>query len=115
MTDIIQAINEGWEIRTRDGSKVSNLTILEKPMAHGEEIIGVVDNQLAYRWLRSGKLCGLIYPNRHDLVVAARRIKGWVNLYRGRVFSDKHTADHYAQTDRLACVYIDVEEGEGLE
>jgi len=120
MSDIIEAINEGREICARDGSKVSNLTILEKPMAHGEEIIGVVDNQFAYRWLRNGKLYGLTYPNKHDLVVVPRRIKGWINVYNvsvrhSAVYADKQTADYFAHSDRIACVYIDVVEGEGLE
>lgn len=56
-----------------------------------------------------------------DLLAAPRRIKGWVNIYKstgfpqyncGTVFDDKKYCEPSSQ--RIACIYIDVEEGEGI-
>ena len=46
-----------------------------------------------------------------------KRIKGWANIYPWGMssrYDTKAEADESAGDGRIACIYIDVEEGEGL-
>ena len=50
-----------------------------------------------------------------------KRLRGWVNIYRDNggldtllSYPTREYADLSALKDRLACVYLDIEEGEGL-
>lgn len=47
-----------------------------------------------------------------------KRITGWLNIYPNLVSSylreTRHDADRYSDPSRIACIYIDFEEGEGL-
>lgn len=47
-----------------------------------------------------------------------KRVRGWINIYSHDcvvfTYDTKKEADKYAMKGRIACVYIDVEEGEGL-
>jgi hypothetical protein len=55
-----------------------------------------------------------------DLIEVKKKIKGWVNVYKEGFVSDlynsRETADHGASliNDRIACIEIEFEEGEGL-
>lgn len=49
---------------------------------------------------------------KYDLVEVKPRIKGWLNVY-DQVHSTKKSADAIG-TGRLACIEIDIPEGEGL-
>lgn len=46
----------------------------------------------------------------------SKRLKGWLNLYRESLtrYDTREMADRRANGDRIACIEIDVEEGEGL-
>lgn len=49
---------------------------------------------------------------------ASKRVQGWVNVYTtniGHWWPTKEMADTKAEDGRIACVYIDVQEGHGLE
>lgn len=55
--------------------------------------------------------------NSYDLSNAPapkKRFQGWVNVYAGSTFADRKNADLRAGPFRVACIPIDVEEGEGL-
>lgn len=47
-----------------------------------------------------------------------KRIRGWVNIspsgYGSRIYPNREVADWLSTESRIACVYIDFEEGEGL-
>lgn len=55
---------------------------------------------------------------------SAKRIQGWINIYppllneRGHtnsgLYEDRRHADESAPYNRVACIYIDVEEGDGI-
>jgi hypothetical protein len=57
--------------------------------------------------------------------VESKRINGWINLYpsdtemgviaNNVINPSKELADKFAMPDRVACIEIDVLEGEGLE
>lgn len=52
-----------------------------------------------------------------DLINVPKRIQGWVNVYPGIVHKTREGADIAIPpgTDfRIACIYIDIPEGEGL-
>jgi|SRR3972149_1681528 len=50
-----------------------------------------------------------------DLINVPERIQGWLNIYNTQKYPAKQDADNNAGKGRIACIYIDVTEGEGLE
>ena len=52
----------------------------------------------------------------YDLINIPERHVRWVNVYQGQVtlYCSKEGADYAARDDRIACVRIEFEEGEGL-
>lgn len=54
----------------------------------------------------------------HDIIAEwtePKRIKGWVNVYGRMPYLTREEADRIAGRGRKACVYIDIEEGHGLD
>jgi len=85
-------------------------------------IVGIVDEGVSPRsWTAEGSYFGNGHHHHCDLIEVSppkKRIQGWVSVYSDRYVSDiwstKEDADRAACPRRVACVYIDVEEGEGL-
>lgn len=78
-------------------------------------------------WERNGFYNVGEHPSPFDIVAITpkpepKRIKGWVNVYAPRLrpiihfslYEQKEDADASAGQGRIACVCIDVAEGEGL-
>lgn len=73
-----------------------------------------------------GFYAGPDVPDCQDLLPPTKRIRGWVNIYstlHGSPFictagdyfhKDRRSADDAALSLRIACIYINIEEGEGL-
>ena len=56
-------------------------------------------------------------PGNNDLVNVPEKVGRWINFYRSgtaRGHASREAADLCAGTDRVACVYREAEEGEGL-
>ena len=51
----------------------------------------------------------------YNLINVPERIKGWVNIYNKHIHPTKQDADNNAGKGCVACIYIDVPEGEGLK
>lgn len=92
--------------------------------------MGKADNSNAERLLLAIGEHSVFYRNEHGEERTAPieaalqvwekprpRVKGWVNVYHNyasKMRPSKERADAFADPARLACIYIDVEEGEGL-
>jgi len=57
-------------------------------------------------------------PSAWDLIEVKKKIKGWVNVYGDQsyvgLYETKEKATHGGGRDRIACIEIEFEEGEGL-
>ena len=54
----------------------------------------------------------------HNLILPKKRITGWLNVYEkdvGFLCSSREEAEKEVAKNRIACIKIDVEEGEGLD
>ena len=73
-------------------------------------------------WQANGMPLTSGWPGLIPKPAPKRRVKGWVNVHLGEgyepwlgdVHDSKDEADDYAGSERIACIEIDVEEGEGL-
>ena len=50
-----------------------------------------------------------------DLINVPEQIKGWVNIYDVAKHNTREEANKNAVSGRIACIYIDILGGEGLE
>lgn len=96
-----------------------------RDLVGGKSIVAIVGG-FAHEFYGDGRTHGPQTDYWLDLIPPKRRIQGWVNVYPAMVgrnesacagvpiFSDRRHADESATAQRLACIYIDIEEGEGL-
>ena len=110
---------------TRDGRK-ARIICRDLQSVHGPIVAAVMN------YAGSGETVVTYYPdgkyiqrdtNSCDLLnvpAPKRRIQGWINVYQlpfeGPIYPRKTRADadNNAAPDRIACFYVDIEEGEGL-
>lgn len=120
-TNATTPLDLGAPLRRRDGGE------FEVWKVDGRWILGRYKD-LCGEWRLTQWLCDGSFWDAHpqkesglDLLPAPRRIKGWVNVYKseghpvyncGTVFEDKKYCE--PSVHRIACIYIDVAEGEGL-
>lgn len=113
---------------TRDG-KPARIAIKLKNAQYAYGVVYATSDgqEIVSHYTADGRFCAGSADHLSDLVNAPapkRRIQGWVNLWAhdargfevGAVFATKALALAAAGFNerRLACIYIDVEEGEGL-
>ena len=68
-------------------------------------------------WAEDGRrFPSLSESHSFDLVNVPERVSGWMNLYHvGQIYQTKERADKVASgNNRIACIYVEFEEGEGL-
>ena len=103
-------------VQTRDGQPVRILSLNGSPTYPVVGIIGGNKNPTC--WLLDGR-----YAERgaahNDLVnVPPARIKGWINIYPQNhivgLHKTREDADWHAVKNRIACIYVEAEEGQGL-
>ena len=107
-------------VTTRDGRTVRILCT----DAPGQFPVCAIIGDFVYRFTMDGLeeyACG--YKTAPGLINAPNRIKGWVNVYRypernsywiGRIHNTKEDAATVSGECRVASIYIDIPEGEGL-
>ena len=66
-----------------------------------------------------GRICGVIGPHFSDIVNAPQRHVRWVNMYADvssitGLYTSREAADKGAFGQRIACLRIEFEEGQGL-
>lgn len=127
-------LEAGKYYRTRNGKKAfvgyvmaDNPFNAAKPMYPASGWIE--EEEFPQCWNLDGSLHSADEEHKKDLVaewVEPKRIKGWVNVNptqfltmgdvasSGNVWSTKQLADNAASPNRIACIEIDVLEGEGL-
>lgn len=79
-----------------------------------------VGRWVSVQW-RDGGLCAN-RSSKYDIIEVPKRIQGWVNVYKlseggfyfGGIWEIKEQADIGDAPDRIACIPVDFEEGEGL-
>lgn len=113
-------IEKGKQYRTQDGREVR---ILATDVVGPFPVLALVKCANGKEDVLFLRLDGRRWPdeNSHcDLIEVMPRIKGWVNVYRrcGRMVYIGHESQEKATkragVDRIACLPIDGEEGEGL-
>lgn len=127
-------LEAGKFYRAEGGAKIYIASALPNPFIDGDTypFIGYVNGEYVdktFFWNASG----VCYTERKFNIVAEwvepKRIKGWVNIvaknpenpsssHVGRltcVWPTREMADAYCAYDRLACIEIDVLEGQGLD
>ena len=104
----------------RNGTPVSQL-VRFKINGDGNDVIAGVSGDRVRHWHSDGSwVFNTEYPMDLDLVEAKPLIKGWLNVYRrgcgvfSSIYPTRGLADSQARRDRLACIPIDVADGEGL-
>ena len=121
MPDIDFSDKSKWEdcYVTTDGLPVK---ILEAPgeVFPGICIVGRSHPKQGYVcWLNSDGIARNIrdFSESHKVIPRPKRIEGWLNIYPNgcSLHLSKPDADLLQQKGRKACIYIDVEEGEGLD
>lgn len=120
-SEILKAIEEGREIKTRDGHEVRiYATDGEEPFGvHGA--IKIEAGWVLTKWDLQGRAAWSVPKHPNDLIAAPRTIEiaFWANVYEdGSYFryATKEEADTAAASSRFACINIKrtVTEGEGL-
>ena len=107
-------------VQLRDGRQVRNVCwdyLLSNGMIGISAIVRTNDNEHDFYqlWYSNGIAYQGMSDNSNDLINVPERIKGWVNIYSNSIHSTKQDADNNAGKGRIACTYIDIPEGEGLE
>lgn len=110
-------------VSTRDGRKVR---VLCTDLKGVHPIVGVVTRadgeEVVLTWLPDGRLSfNVACPG--DLINVPERHVRWVNVYRGldgRMWGaslcvSREMADAHADCNRIACLRIEFEEGQGLD
>lgn len=72
-------------------------------------------------WVTTGNLASINHPN-YEYRIKPEKKTGWVNIYKGdymrvgQVYCSRTDADNGSDSsvERLACIQIQFEEGEGL-
>ena len=107
----------GDPVVTRDGKPVSEIVRL-KTVPTSRSVICVVDGR-AYATSETGKCYTYNTESANDLFMAPKIItKGvWLNIYPDTkigndIHPSKQIADHMAESDRVACVYVTWQEQE---
>ena len=107
----------GHKWYTRDGREVE----IYKPNAGGGRIIGAWFERSTGKWhpaiWRSNGGWILNEQRNIDLVDVPVKHTRWINVYNGNIYHTHPTrkeADEYGGTNRIACIKIEYEEGEGL-
>ena len=101
--------------QTRDGKKV----IIYCVDAPGEyQIHGrIEDDNYPRTWRLDGRDTSL-ESTGYDLVNIQQKVEKWANVYThfrtGYLYPTKSEADRSAEPDRIACIKVSFEEGEGL-
>jgi hypothetical protein len=106
-------------VTTRDGQPV---TILKTDLktTTGYTILGYATAKDGTQTVRVWDPQGRVSYGRetnHDLVNVPSVIKGWINIYNDGdclLHSSKETADRLGASSRIACIYVEFEEGQGL-
>lgn len=117
MTDYTEQLRDeslwrdGWQ--TKDGRLVR---IYANDGDNAYPIHGAIHDEgwQIESWTAGGEFNVDSPVSTHDLIPRPKRIQGWVNMYPWS-HASKGEANMAAGRDRVACVYIDVPEGEGLE
>jgi hypothetical protein len=110
MTDMI---TKDKKYRTRDGREPKGLTPLN------DEEWGFWLNNSSFIVQSNGKIFDKL-NSFADLIEVKEKHEGWVNVYigGGEIFSALHPtrkeADECSDGDRIACIKIEYEEGEGI-
>ena len=113
-------LEAGKFYRTRNGRKA--FVGCENPFADGStlRVFGYIEGAGIAIWRTDGCYFSDGAAASSDLVaewVEPKRIKGWVNIdedYCAYRYDTRKQADAKASKDRIACIEIDVLEGEGL-
>lgn len=117
-------IDKTKKYRTRDGREAE---VYRTDGGGIKDVIGAIrgDNGKWFpqSWTSDGRVSRW-GASPYDLIEVRPRIQGWVNVYRtqdghlltghARVYPTRDAADRDATEYRIACIHIDVEEGEGL-
>jgi len=129
-------LEAGKFYQTRDGRKAFVAALVENPFGETESIYvarGYINDKNVERgWTASG-IWYVGEDNKNDLIAEwtePKRIKGWLNIssqataspgYHSfqctHIFKTRELADQFANNvgPRIACIEIDVLEGQGLD
>ena len=117
-------IEMGKKYRTRDGRPVRVLAVDRQGAFPVVALVQTGSVETALVFSSDGKAPG---NPEYALIEVKPEIKGWVNLYKnagmpfaaGRIFATTQLADDEYRSkrstwERLACIYVDTYEGDGL-
>ena len=106
--------------QTRDGLTARVLCVnLNRPLY---PVVAAITNEdgieVIWYFTDEGRFINTNVDRVEDLIPKPKRIKGWINVYPYcyiyGLYPTKKEADENADPQRIACIEIDVEEGEGL-
>jgi hypothetical protein len=99
--------------RTRDGWEV-RLFMIDGGGEH--PVIGACKHPEAGWVAKSWSIDGrdTMYGSHNDLIAVKTRHVSWLNFYPGVNYQTKEEADIAALRERIACIRVEFEEGEGL-
>ena len=122
----MKELNPNKPVQLRDGRQVRNIC-WDFLTETGVRITGIVTNagfDSFYTWDKSGHYYGNIHNSGSDLVNIPEKIQGWINVYqdtsphkfiRNNIYATREEATEAADGEAIACYYIDILVGEGLE
>ena len=126
----MKELNKNKPVQLRDGQQVRNVCW---DFLFADGIIGIAaivrekDHDLQIAWNNRGRYYrSLNTMSEFDLINVPERIKGWVHIYKdgsvSAIYSTKELADQALKLERkyqcgeqVACHYINIPVGEGLE
>ena len=116
----MKELNPNKPVQLRDGRQVRNVCwdyLLSNGMIGISAIVRTTDGQHDYQglWYSNGIAYTGIDSQSLNLINVPERIQGWLNIYNIYKHPTKQDADNNAGNGRVACIYIDISEGGGLE
>ena len=116
----MKKLNPNKPVMLENGREVRNTCFDYKISLEVIGISGIVrskDDCYDYQvvWFNTGKPYNIANIAGNSLINVPERIKGWINIYESHVHPIKQDADNNAGSGCIACIYIDVPVGEGLE
>ena len=115
----MKELNPNKPVQLRDGRQVRNVCWDFRRLDGSICISGIVACEtydLSMTWCKDGRrYADSQFDKVNDLINVPERIQGWLNIYNIYIHPTKQDADNNAGNGRVACIYIDVSEGGGLE
>lgn len=106
-------------VQTRDGKPARILASdLRNPAYPIVAAIYQLDQEVAFTYAKNGRYLDSVVKDEMDLINIPEKHVRWLNVYPtglGRLYLSREEADRFSSPNRIACIRIEYEEGEGLE